>query len=288
MPYDFLLDDGDTFSISRPRGVLPSASTAHVTVIFRCAYLKITTCTRQSRIIQIAFMGRSRVFEKRVYITSGGTAANPGDPGVLECRGGNYITDPCTVLGRNTGCDALSPNLGVPRSIDVRIFVQDDLDQMASGNNPCCDFQCPSASSSDVAFRRSTAPKNHWRRVVCLLKDADPLSVDLLATSYDDKARPPPLSHRHITNYLTRVTSGGPPVDDLIMSTHVAPSVEVSGVTVTGSVATTAQHVHMDGELPMGPSEVEFPSALSLIGVEAAVVDTSGAHTLLPGGQWVA
>ncbi|MEW5306910.1 MAG: hypothetical protein WDW36_009343 [Sanguina aurantia] len=162
VPYDFLLEDGDTFSISRPRGVLPAASTAHVTVIFR-----------------------------------------------------------------------------------------------------------------------STAPKNHWRRVVCLLKDADPLSVDLLATSYDDKARPPPLSHRHVSSYLSRVMAGGPPVDDAIMNGHCAPAAEDSHVTV----AAPDLNVHMDGDLAMGPSEAEVPSALSLLGVEAAVVDTSGAHTLLPGGQ---
>lgn len=115
--------------------------------------------------------------------------------------------------------------------------------------------------------------------MVCLLKDADPLSVDLLATSYDDKARPPPLSHRHVTSYLSRVTAGGPPVDDAIMNGHCAPTAENSHVTV----AAPDLHVHMDGDLAMGPSEAEMPSALSLLGVEAAVVDTSGAHTLLPG-----
>jgi len=53
---------------------------------------------------------------------------------------------------------------------------------------------------------------NFWRRVVCIVKDADPMAVDLLATSYDDKSRPPLLQAEHVDRYYRRIAGGGPPV----------------------------------------------------------------------------
>lgn len=35
--YDFQIDPEDTFSISRPRGVIPANSTGHVTITFRAS-----------------------------------------------------------------------------------------------------------------------------------------------------------------------------------------------------------------------------------------------------------
>lgn len=37
MVYDFQLDPEDTFSISKPRGVIPANSTGHVTITFRAS-----------------------------------------------------------------------------------------------------------------------------------------------------------------------------------------------------------------------------------------------------------
>ena len=55
-------------------------------------------------------------------------------------------------------------------------------------------------------------------------QDADPISLDLLATCYDDKSRPPPLTPRHISNYIARVEAGGPPVDKDPGTVSVPPS----------------------------------------------------------------
>jgi hypothetical protein len=44
-------------------------------------------------------------------------------------------------------------------------------------------------------------------------QDADPLSVDLLATFYDAKSRPPPFDRRHIATYMDRLAAGGLPVE---------------------------------------------------------------------------
>lgn len=63
-----------------------------------------------------------------------------------------------------------------------------------------------------VTFR-APSPACYWKRVACLVKDADPLSLDLLATAYDDKSRPPPFAARHIEGYINRVATGGAPVD---------------------------------------------------------------------------
>jgi hypothetical protein len=60
---------------------------------------------------------------------------------------------------------------------------------------------------------RSPNPANYWRRVSCLIKDSDPLGLDLLATTYSDKARPPPFEHRHVARYLGRVGQGGAAID---------------------------------------------------------------------------
>jgi hypothetical protein len=49
--------------------------------------------------------------------------------------------------------------------------------------------------------------------VPCLIKDSHPLGLDLLATTYTDKARPPPFEHRHVARYLARVGQGGAAID---------------------------------------------------------------------------
>lgn len=56
-------------------------------------------------------------------------------------------------------------------------------------------------------------PANFFRRVACIIKDADPIGLDLLATAFNDKSRPPPLEPRHVTSYMTRVAAGGKPVE---------------------------------------------------------------------------
>ncbi len=47
----------------------------------------------------------------------------------------------------------------------------------------------------------------------CLIKDADPIGLDLLGTGFTEKARPPPFDHRHVVKYLARVALGGAAVD---------------------------------------------------------------------------
>ncbi|KXZ53757.1 hypothetical protein GPECTOR_6g674 [Gonium pectorale] len=61
---------------------------------------------------------------------------------------------------------------------------------------------------------KAAVPANYWRRVALLLKDADPQGVDLVATSFSDKSRPPPLAHRHVGRYLARVAAGASPVEE--------------------------------------------------------------------------
>ncbi len=48
--------------------------------------------------------------------------------------------------------------------------------------------------------------------------------MDLLATCYDDKSRPPPLSHRHVATYLARVAAGLDPVPSDLASTSATAS----------------------------------------------------------------
>ena len=75
-----------------------------------------------------------------------------------------------------------------------------------------------------VSFR-SPVPACYWKRAVCLIKDADPLSLDLLATAYDDKSRPPPFTARHIEGYISRVATGGAPVEVDPATVSVPPSI---------------------------------------------------------------
>ncbi|GLC34162.1 Cilia- and flagella-associated protein 65 [Pleodorina starrii] len=73
----------------------------------------------------------------------------------------------------------------------------------------------PEATAHVTITFRAALPSNYWRRLALLLKDAEPQGIDLVATSYSDKSRPPPLSHRHVDRYLARVSTGAPPVEDL-------------------------------------------------------------------------
>lgn len=57
------------------------------------------------------------------------------------------------------------------------------------------------------------------------MKDAaDALSLDLLATSYTESARPPPLSTRHVAAYMARVAAGGAPVEQDPAAVSLPPS----------------------------------------------------------------
>jgi len=62
-----------------------------------------------------------------------------------------------------------------------------------------------------ITFKTHTAA-NFWRRVACLISNAEPIGLDLLATAFVDKMRPPPLEYRHVVSYLKRVEAGGPAV----------------------------------------------------------------------------
>ncbi|KAG1664126.1 hypothetical protein FOA52_011949 [Chlamydomonas sp. UWO 241] len=88
-----------------------------------------------------------------------------------------------------------------------------------------------------VTFR-SGAPANFWTRAVCLIKDADPLALDLLATSYSEKARPPPLSSRHVAGYMERLACGGQPVEvDPAAMSQAPTSVHSEGTMMTMAAA---------------------------------------------------
>jgi hypothetical protein len=50
---------------------------------------------------------------------------------------------------------------------------------------------------------------HEWLWVCLPVQDGDALEVDLLATAFDDKARPHPLRHRHVAGYLQRVRQLG-------------------------------------------------------------------------------
>lgn len=85
----------------------------------------------------------------------------------------------------------------------------------------------PSTTAHVTISFQTGVSSNYWRRLVCLIRDADPIGVDLLATSFTDKARPPPLEHRHITAYMNRIDEGGAPVD---YDTHTAGSIPPSPI----------------------------------------------------------
>jgi len=55
-------------------------------------------------------------------------------------------------------------------------------------------------------------PSHHWKRVTCLVGNGDPLYVDLIGTAFSDKLRPPPLSAKHVHEYLQRAMEGGNPL----------------------------------------------------------------------------
>ncbi|KAI8476927.1 MAG: hypothetical protein J3K34DRAFT_516186 [Monoraphidium minutum] len=68
-----------------------------------------------------------------------------------------------------------------------------------------------SVGHTRVAFAPG-APANYWRRLVCIVKDAEPISLDVLGTAFDDKSRPPPLTYAHVCAYLARTAAGGGPL----------------------------------------------------------------------------
>lgn len=72
----------------------------------------------------------------------------------------------------------------------------------------------PSSTQHVTVTFKAAAPANYWRRVACLIKDAEPASLDLVATTFTDKSRPPPLGQRHVDRYLARVAAGGAPVTE--------------------------------------------------------------------------
>ncbi|EFJ47120.1 hypothetical protein VOLCADRAFT_92245 [Volvox carteri f. nagariensis] len=86
----------------------------------------------------------------------------------------------------------------------------------------------PEATAHVTITFRAAVPANYWRRLVLMLKDADPQGIDLVATAYSDKSRPPPLAHRHIDRYLARVSAGGEPVEEIHLLT-APPSLDVGG-----------------------------------------------------------
>lgn len=66
----------------------------------------------------------------------------------------------------------------------------------------------PYSTAHVVIVFKCNRPANYWRRAVCVIQDADPVAVDLLATCFDEKMRPPPLATRHIADYFERLSSG--------------------------------------------------------------------------------
>ncbi|GBF91298.1 hypothetical protein Rsub_03618 [Raphidocelis subcapitata] len=68
-----------------------------------------------------------------------------------------------------------------------------------------------SVAHTRVAFAPRVAA-NYWRRLVCIVKDAEPISLDVLGTAFDDRSRPPPLTYAHVSAYLARTAAGGEPV----------------------------------------------------------------------------
>jgi hypothetical protein len=58
-----------------------------------------------------------------------------------------------------------------------------------------------------VTFK-PTVPCNYYKRVYILLKNQQPVYIDLLGTCYDLKLRPAPFSQRHVDAYRAREASG--------------------------------------------------------------------------------
>ena len=59
-----------------------------------------------------------------------------------------------------------------------------------------------------VVTFKPTVPCNYYKRVYVLLKNQQPVFIDLLGTCYDLKLRPAPFSQRHIDAYRAREASG--------------------------------------------------------------------------------
>eukprot|EP00201_Polytomella_parva_P002062 CAMPEP_0175076276 /NCGR_PEP_ID=MMETSP0052_2-20121109/22612_1 /TAXON_ID=51329 ORGANISM="Polytomella parva, Strain SAG 63-3" /NCGR_SAMPLE_ID=MMETSP0052_2 /ASSEMBLY_ACC=CAM_ASM_000194 /LENGTH=531 /DNA_ID=CAMNT_0016345347 /DNA_START=36 /DNA_END=1628 /DNA_ORIENTATION=- len=65
-----------------------------------------------------------------------------------------------------------------------------------------------------------------WKRLVILMKDAEPLSVDLLGTAYDERNHPPSLQARHIVSYMERIERGEKAVEEAqLLSKPASPAV---------------------------------------------------------------
>jgi hypothetical protein len=92
-----------------------------------------------------------------------------------------------------------------------------------------------------------------------VLQDADPLTLDLLATCYDEKSRPPPFATRHINTYISRVTSGGAPVE-----------VDPATISMPPSPVPSNTHSRPDS----GHSNHDIAPASTLLGSAPALSDT--------------
>ncbi|KAJ9506854.1 hypothetical protein QJQ45_029976, partial [Haematococcus lacustris] len=119
----------------------------------------------------------------------------------------------------------------IPVSYDFQI---DPLDVFSMSKPRGLIGACSSCHVT-ITFKSALAA-NYWRRVACLLQHQSPLGLDLLATSYTDKARPPPFEARHLTAYLDRLAAGRPPVDHDPGAPSVPPS-PLPGLAADDSVA---------------------------------------------------
>ncbi|GIL85005.1 hypothetical protein Vretimale_9849 [Volvox reticuliferus] len=128
----------------------------------------------------------------------------------------------------------------------------------------------PEATAHVTITFRAAVPSNYWRRLALMLKDADPQGIDLVATAYSDKSRPPPLYHRHVDRYLSRVITGGLPVDEAQLVSAPNSSDIDAVISPKGSLAVAAS---------VPPTAADIAAALGGDSATAANADEDGIST---------
>ncbi|GIL53686.1 hypothetical protein Vafri_9323 [Volvox africanus] len=244
-------DDG-VFTLGPSRGTLGPEEYS----VLRVSYTPRSTGTFSSETFQIGTAGGNMV-----SLNLRGTAVAPTI--TLSARAFNFGN---VAVGASTSRVLYIRNhSAVPVPYD---FQMEPLDVFAISR--VRGVLAPEATAHVTITFRATIPSNYWRRLALMLKDADPQGIDLVATAYSDKSRPPPLYHRHVDRYLTRVIAGGSPIDEAHLASAPPSSDMDSVISPKGASAAAA---------PVPPNAADITAALVSDGATAANADEDGTST---------
>ncbi|KAK9812626.1 hypothetical protein WJX72_000839 [[Myrmecia] bisecta] len=115
------------------------------------------------------------------------------------------LSTPSINFGSMESGKALSRVLYIENKSDIPVYFQLVADAAGVFTFDRVRGSVPPLTSVHVtiAFTPREA-SNYWKRVTCLIKDGEPLLVDLIGCCFSEKTHPPPLSQRHINDYLTK------------------------------------------------------------------------------------